>query len=547
MRFCMAVKMDFVNSLEKILPSRRPRLLVKGGEMLANEKFAFQVSFSSSDQNHIGCQLKVQSPISDRITVRKVDYVMGLHTLRPDHDGYILGEDEKVFPDILRPPSPEGESVPISANTVFWVDVHDEGGIPAGEYEIKFFLYGRDGALLAGDSYILKVLSGKIARENGLILTNWLHSDCICEYYGLSPMSDGYFSMLKKYMECAARHGLTMVYVPLFTPPLDTKMGGERLTVQTVDVKAEGGTYSFGFEKLDRYIDTAISCGIKYFELSHLFTQWGAEFCPKVMAHTQEGYKRIFGWEDRADGERYRDFLAQLLPKLTGYLERKGIAERSFIHISDEPNETSLSRYGGHRKFMKQFTKGIKYMDALSHFEFYGKGYVDLPAVSLSAVERFSGVKGKIMVYNCCSEYKNFLSNKFLNMPSLRTRVLGIQLYRNRVRGYLNWGFNFYNSALSLKRINPFLVTDADGGFQAGDPFVVYPGSDGPLDSLRLELFFHSVQDYNALLALEQKMGRNFVDGLLERHGFKQNFTDYPREENSFLKFRSEVNRLLSE
>ena len=282
----MAVKMDFVNSLEKILPSRRPRLFVKGGEMLANEKFAFQVSFSSSDQNHIGCQLKVQSPISDRITVWKVDYVMGLHTLRPDHDGYILGEDEGFRH--LRPPSPEGESVPISANTVFWVDVHDEGGIPAGEYEIKFFLYGRDGALLAGDSYILKVLSGKIARENGLILTNWLHSDCICEYYGLSPMSDGYFSMLKKYMECAARHGLTMVYVPLFTPPLDTKMGGERLTVQTSPISS---------------------------------LQWGAEFCPKVMAHTQEGYKRIFGWEDRADGERY-GFRAAAA-KATGYLEER--------------------------------------------------------------------------------------------------------------------------------------------------------------------------------------------------------------------------------
>lgn len=543
----MPVTMAFVNSLEKILPTGRPRLIEKGGEMLSNEKFAFQVNFYCDERNYFGCSLKIESPISDRITVRKIDYVMGLHTFRADHDGYIIGENEKIFPDILRPLCPEGESVPVCANTSFWVDVFDEGGIPAGEYEIKVSLISRDGELLAGGSYLLKVLPGKIANGNGVLLTNWLHSDCICEYYGLSPMSDEYFSMLGKYMECAARHGLTMIYVPLFTPPLDTKAGGERLTVQCVDVKAEGERYYFGFEKLDRYIDTAASCGFKYFELSHLFTQWGAEFCPKVMAQTEEGYKRIFGWEDRADGERYRNFLAQLLPKLVEYLERKGIADRSFIHISDEPNENALPRYGSHRKFMKRFTKGIKYLDALSHFEFYGEGYVDLPVVSLNAVERFSTVKDKIMVYNCCSEYKNSLSNRFLNMPSLRTRVLGVQLYRNRVLGYLHWGFNFYNSALSLKRINPFVTTDADGGFQAGDAFVVYPGSDGPLDSLRLELFLHSIQDYNALAALEQKKGRGFVDSLMEKYGFGQNFTDYPKEEESFIKFRSEVNRLLSE
>ena len=41
-----------------------------------------------------------------------------------------------------------------------------------------------------------------------------------------------------------------MLLTPVFTPPLDTAVGGERRTVQLVDVKAEGNQYTFGFANL---------------------------------------------------------------------------------------------------------------------------------------------------------------------------------------------------------------------------------------------------------------------------------------------------------
>ena len=51
--------------------------------------------------------------------------------------------------------------------------------------------------------------------------------------------------------------------------------------------------------------------GVKYFEIAHFFTQWGAGHAPKVMATTETGYERIFGWDTDATGEEYTAFIRQ--------------------------------------------------------------------------------------------------------------------------------------------------------------------------------------------------------------------------------------------
>ena len=47
-------------------------------------------------------------------------------------------------------------------------------------------------------------------------------------------------------------------------------MGLERTTVQLVDVNVDGGVYSFGFNKLERWVKMCQKCGITHFEMSHL-------------------------------------------------------------------------------------------------------------------------------------------------------------------------------------------------------------------------------------------------------------------------------------
>ena len=52
--------------------------------------------------------------------------------------------------------------------------------------------------------------------------------------------------------------------MPLFTPELDTYIGGERPTTQLVDITVEtDGSYSFNFDKVGRWIDMCLACGVE--------------------------------------------------------------------------------------------------------------------------------------------------------------------------------------------------------------------------------------------------------------------------------------------
>ena len=129
-------------------------------------------------------------------------------------------------------------------------------------------------------------------------------------------------------------------------------------------------------------------------------------------------------------------------------------------------------------------------------------------------------------------------------MPAQRTRVLGLQLYKSNVLGYLHWGFNFYNSAFSVETVNPYASTDSRSTFPAGDAFIVYPTENGCAPSLRYEVVKEGYQDYRALKLLESFIGRENVVALLEENGV-EGYNVYPRSAEWHINFRKEINGLL--
>ena len=128
-------------------------------------------------------------------------------------------------------------------------------------------------------------------------------------------------------------------------------------------------------------------------------------------------------------------------------------------------------------------------------------------------------------------------------MPSVRNRILGVQLYKFGIKGFLHWGFNFWNAALSTHPVNPFQVTDAECAFPSGDAFLVYPGADGPIGSLREEVLMEGLQDMRALQLLESLTDRETVLELLESGLDREiTFREYPHEAQWLLHMRERCN-----
>ena len=103
-------------------------------------------------------------------------------------------------------------------------------------------------------------------------------------------------------------------------------------------------------------------------------------------------------------------------------------------------------------------------------------------------------------------------------------------MYKHNVKGFLHWGYNFYNSNFSLEKINPYVTTSGDKTFPSGDPFSVYPTADGAAPSLRAVVFKEALQDVEVCRKLEEYIGREKVIAMIDTAaGMNVTFADYPR------------------
>ena len=158
----------------------------------------------------------------------------------------------------------------------------------------------------------LDIINAELPAQS-LVFTQWFHCDCIASYFNVPMFSEEHWGYIERFVKCAAKNGINMILTPVFTPPLDTAIGAERPTAQLVAVRKTGESYSFDFSALNRWVDMCRKNGIEYFEISHLFTQWGAKCTPKIMAEVDGEEKRIFGWDVSSTSEEYKAFLQAFL------------------------------------------------------------------------------------------------------------------------------------------------------------------------------------------------------------------------------------------
>lgn len=532
-----------LSSLERVFLDSDGRFFEIGeAACLKGERFSYQLAFKSNAK--FTASISVKSELSEYISIRSVGNVPSELPCYPDHDEKCERTNPGLFPDVLFPID-NGELLVKPGNyySVF-VTVEVPKSIKADNYDITISIQNAEKGVNCSQTMKLKVINA-VLPEQKLIYTQWFHADCIANYFNVPVFSDIHWKITDNFMATAAHTGVNMILTPIFTPPLDTAVGGERLTVQLVDVSLSGEKYSFGFEKLRKWISMAKKNGFRYFEISHLFSQWGAIYAPKIMATVDGKYTRLFGWDTDAASKEYSQFLQSFLPELISVLKEEKIEHNTYFHISDEPNKEQCESYGKAKSIVADILKDFPIIDALSDYEFYEQGLINNPIPCTTEIENFID-RGfpHPWTYYCCGQHHK-LSNRFFSMPLSRTRAIGLQMYKYSIEGFLQWGYNFYNSQYSLRTINPYLVTDADGAFPSGDAFTVYPYNSGAIESLRSEAFFNALQDMRALELLSEKLGKDKLINIIENEFGKITFTQYPGGIKEVLLIRTVINNLI--
>ncbi len=525
--------------------------------MMKNQRLSFQFLHTADGDSPLRSMLtlQIEGLPAEYTTARTVEVVPVAYPIDPaiPDDNY-LSKEPGLYPDWLQPLH-YGSTVQVIRNQLrsVWIQFDPLGGLPAGTYPVTVKLWAGE-ELVASESLTIEMLNAELPPQE-MLLTQWFHCDCLANYYHCEPWSERHWEVVENFARTARKNGINLLLTPLFTPPLDTRVGGERTTNQLLDVTVSAdGTYSFGFDKLDRWVDMCDRLNIPYLEISHLFTQWGAGHAPKVMATVENAdgtkeYKRIFGWETDATGEEYTRFLRTMLPAFLEHMKARGDDQRCYFHISDEPGLDQLEQYSKSKAVVADFLEGYTIMDALSNYEFYRQGVVKTPIPSNNHIEPFieGGVPG-LWTYYCCGQCVD-VSNRLMAMPAWRNRSIGMQMYKYDIAGFLQWGYNFYNNMHSVNTVQPYADSSGEYWVPAGDTYSVYPAEDGTAyESTRIIVFHEALEDVRAMKLCESFYGKERVVAEMEAV-FEQEikFSRCARSSETMLAIRAKIDEMIAE
>ncbi len=444
--------------------------------------------------------VRAHAPDGWQVRVRRVGYVPVRRHNTPVSDDPLetdgLGHIPGYVPDVLFDETslilPPGET------HSFWFTVQPAEDAAPGEYAIAVEIE-REGDdpihLNAG----VRLYAITLQPRRAFHVTHWLYVDALIDWYRTDLFDERFWQVLPNYLCNLAEHGVDTILVPAFTLSLD----GVKRPSQLLKVTRTGpDRYVFDWSDVRRYVRLAQECGLSHFEWCHLFTQWGARYALRIYEGQGRDERLLWPVETPGTAPLYRTFLAQFLPELERFMAEEGIATRSFFHLSDEPHgPEQLEGYRAAREMVRELAPWMRVMDALTQIEFARQGLTDMPIPSTDVATDFAAEGIPSWCYYCCFPRGPFV-NWLLDTPLPKIAMHGFLFYRWPFQGFLHWGYNYWYKRATRQLIDPHCEQDGlawHEGWAYGDTFRVYPGEDGPVDSIRWELFAEALQDYALL------------------------------------------------
>ena len=494
------------------------------------ERAAFQVCAKHLEDGHAEISAGVRAPDGLAVSLRRVGCVPVPHQNTGCEPAEVDGLEHLpgYVPDVLF----EDATATVGPREIqcFWVSVDIPRDAVPGPREVGV-------EVVAGNrSYRLKavidVADMAIEPRRDFPVTHWLYTDALCDWYGLKPFSKSFWPLCRRYMQNLLAHGTDVIHTPLFTPPTD----GVKRPTQLVRVKAKKGRYDFDWTDVETWVAQAKDVGFGYFEWPHLFSQWGVDSAIRI--YKGQGNKENLLWppDTGATSETYRGFLSQFLPQFERFLRTWGIFDVSFFHVSDEPHgDEHLENYKAARALLAELAPWMRTMDALSDIRYGREKLTDTPIPTIRTTRQYYDEGIPSWTYFCCGPRGRYL-NRLLDTPLPKIRMSGWLFYRFQRMGFLHWGYNYWYKSQTRELIDPFTVTDGLKwpNWAYGDTAMVYPGPEGPLDSIRWEVFAQSLQDYRLL----QTAGVDPEGELLEP---LRDFDDFPGTTQWIAKARESI------
>jgi hypothetical protein len=515
-----AVQFWLASSLERVFPQTKPGSTNLTVLAARNSRVAFQVAFRNERSKQVFLKCAVSEAADLKPQVRWVG-LTPMHHFTPDTapeelDGITYGPG--LFPDPLWPVS-DIESGPFATRS-FWVTLNVPAKAKPGRRTVKVQVTPRGQAPITLP-LTLEIGELVVQPRKDFPVIHWWRGEATWDFYKTGMFDERWWSLTRGQMENMLAHGSDVVYVPIF---FDRRETFKRPCQLLIVNEPKPGVYEFDWSRVKQFTDMCKEIGFKQFEWSHIWIYWGVE--NPIRLYTKKGDDFVMLWppDTGATSETYLNFLRQFLPQFHDFLAKEKILDASYFHLSDEPgSDKHVENYRRARQVLRDLAPWMKVMDALSDIRYGKEGLTDMPIPMVDAAQAYIDAKIPHWVYYCCAPHGPWV-NRFIDTPLPKTRMAGWLFYKHGARGFLHWGYNYWHRIETEQITDPFTEAAAAAypAIPYGDPFVIYPGPNGPIDSIRWEVFAESLQDY----AILQSAGVKPTDPMLAP---LKSYADFPK------------------
>ena len=344
----------------------------------------------------------------------------------------------------------------------------------------------------------------------------WQNPFAEARYYGTPLWSDAHLSAMRPSMEMLAAAGQKVITASIMHKPWNGQTE-DHFDSMVTWTKRLDGSWEFGFDVFDRWIEFMMSCGIK--EQINCFSMipWALSFPYYDVATNRMQVLRAAPGD-----EAYEDMWVAMLKAFSQHLREKGWFSMTTIAMDERPMHAMQKAMAVIRKADPEFKVSLA---GNWHPEIEADLYdycIALDQAELLPQEVFArrcSEGKKTTVYTCCSTHK---PNTFTFSLPAEGAWYGFYVAGTAYDGYLRWAYNSWVK-------NPLHDTRFRQ-WPAGDTSMVYPYG---RSSVRFEKLVEGIQAYEKVRILREEFVATGnteklieLETLLKKFDFNSQFTD---------------------
>lgn len=397
---------------------------------------------------------------------------------------------------------------------VYFCFTADKDILP-GEHTLKLRAEAKEGSW---ECRLLVHVYDVMIPQDAFPVTNWFSLEDISRFHYVEMGTPEYIQVLRKYIRAMRRLHQNVFYIQL-----DEKcVTGEK-------------PWTFDFEYLTPVIESFFAEGMEILELGALLHRgFRPDGSPDMYT---DSFTCMMKKNLKFDTLEGYEHTVRLVQALASYLKKHGWDKKVLFHIHDEPDihfrdqqalESRRRQYYLAASILRKYLPGVRIIEAVDTAGFFGGVDIWVPGTAgyekrKEEFDTLIGLGETVWTYVCCGPEGKWL-NRFLDFHLMRGRLLFWGCARNRISGFLHWGFNQFPGGMDpLKGTSCPNDTGIGTNFPCGDSFLVYPGENGSDIGMRLEAQRRGAEDA-ALWGLLRKKDEALHDRLLDQM-FTNNYT----------------------